>query len=978
MVLGVAKRTAGHHGPDKPADPARVAAEWQGNSGGVGRISSAVAGAIAWLRRAALAASLVVVVAALGAASAAADGPIQLSSTPIAENPAWKGYVLGDGAPDAKPVRIASTSGAVTNAQGLVNPSDRPTQLSWDGTGEAPLILLDYGREVGGLPFFNVGAVTAAAGATSVTLRAGYSETREFMWTYGNATLSVPAVAGDVNIKVGSVANFVVGGTLRVDDETATIAAVGTQSRNTTLFAPASAGDTNVKVASTTGIAAGDIMRIDTGGTTESVTVTNVGTQGRTTTLADAAAAGATNIKVGSVTGMSAGDTIHVDTGASRETLTIATVGTSGATGTGLTLTSPLGAAHAAGVPVQDLGTGISFTPALTSSHDTGAGVLALGTGITLAAPLTQAHAAGAPVRGITGVLTGDRNGFNGVGVAPSRAENFTLSGPGSVGNGPLQIQGGQRFQAITLTTPGTVELTSVGIHFRHPNSPSADYKGSFLSSDDELNKIWYQGAYTNDTNMVPIGALPNQTIPVVLDGAKRDRRPWAGDLDLQGRTAFDSLGFGAKGSDYIKGSLHAFGGTQAANGSIFGHIQNWTVWPPTGGFYSTSYSMYHVLSVASYYLYSGDIDFAQAQYQIIKNQLAYNRSLVDPATGFLITNAGGDGRDWDFYDGGKPGAVTAYNAIYYKALSDAAYLARDLAERKPGDPAVATWQADAETWSAEAADLKERINATLFDSGRGVYKLADRDNANHPGTAVPQDANSEAITFGIAPANTHQSILGYLRKNLWGEFGPQPYSADANYSTIISPFVTGKEVDARFKAGDADGALDLIHLMWDQMTDKSGPYYTGTVWEKLNQDGTDVDANASLAHGWASGPVSSLSGFLLGARPVTAGYKTWIIEPQPAGDVKWAQGRIPTPSGAIVSRWRRGHGNRSFTLTMSAPDGTSGTVVIPLLGRSRPIAMDGRMVWPKNGQASGITAVERDGAVHFSGITGSHTFAWG
>jgi hypothetical protein len=51
---------------------------------------------------------------------------------------------------------------------------------------------------------------------------------------------------------------------------------------------------------------------------------------------------------------------------------------------------------------------------------------------------------------------------------------------------------------------------------------------------------------------------------------------------------------------------------------------------------------------------------------------------------------------------------------------------------------------------------------------------------------------------------------------------------------------------------------------------------------------------------------------------------------------------------------------------------------VIPPLGRSRPTAMDGRMVWPKNGRASGITAVERNGAVPFSGITGSHTFAWG
>src|ERR671923_669393 len=774
------------------------------------------------VRRAALIAGLGVGLATLLALPAFAQGPIQLSSTPIAESPAWKSYVLGDGASQTSPVRISSTSGAVTNAQGLVDPSKGPARLTWDGTGLAPLILLDYGREVGGG------------------------------------------------------------------------------------------------------------MRIDTGGTTESVTVTNVGTQGRNTTLAAAAAAGATNIKVASVTGMSAGDTIHVDTGAARETRPIASVGTSGANGTGITLT----------------------------------------------APLAEAHPAGAPVRGITGSLTGDRNGFNGVGVDPSRANSFTLTAPGTVGNAPDQIQGGQRFQAITLTTPGTVELTSVGIHFRHPNASSDDYAGYFLSSDDALNRIWYQGAYTNDTDMVPIGAVPNQTIPVILDGAKRDRRPWIGDLLVQGRTAFNSLGFGAKGSDYIKGPIRLFGASQAANGSVFGHIQNWTTIPPGGGFYSLSYSMYFVLDLASYYLYSGDAEFVKSQYQIMKNELAYNRALVDPTSGLLISGAGE--RDWDFYDGGKPGAVTAYNAIYYKALSDAARLASDLAERYSDDPAAATWRADAATWSSQAADLKSRINATLFDTSRGVYKLADRDNANHAGSSVPQDGNSNAINFGIAPASAHAGILDYLRDNLWGTFGPQPYSPDANYSTVISPFVTGMEVDARFAAGDTDGALDLIHLMWDQMTDESGPYYTATLWEKLNQDGTDVDANASLSHGWASGPVSSLSGYLLGARPVTAGYQTWIVEPHPGGDVEWAQGRIPTPSGPIVSRWRRGDGNRSFTLTMAAPEGTSGTVVVPLLGRSQPIAMDGRVVWPKRDPTADVRAEERDGAVHFSGITGSHTFAWG
>ena len=88
---------------------------------------------------------------------------------------------------------------------------------------------------------------------------------------------------------------------------------------------------------------------------------------------------------------------------------------------------------------------------------------------------------------------------------------------------------------------------------------------------------------------------------------------------------------------------------------------------------------------------------------------------------------------------------MTAYNAIYYKALTDAAAMASELGNA-----------ADAATYAAQAADLKQRINATLFDTTRGVYKLADRDNANHAGNSVPQDANAEAISFGIAPASAH------------------------------------------------------------------------------------------------------------------------------------------------------------------------------------------------------------------------------
>jgi hypothetical protein len=78
------------------------------------------------------------------------------------------------------------------------------------------------------------------------------------------------------------------------------------------------------------------------------------------------------------------------------------------------------------------------------------------------------------------------------------------------------------------------------------------------------------------------------------------------------------------------------------------------------------------------------------------------------------------------------------------------------------------------------------------------------------------------------------------------------------------------------------------------------------------------------------------------------------------------------------VSRWRHATDNSSFQLTMSAPDGTSGSVAVPLFGHSRTIAMDGHAVWQDGAAVGGVTAVAKDGAVEFSGVTGAHTFAWG
>ena len=70
----------------------------------------------------------------------------------------------------------------------------------------------------------------------------------------------------------------------------------------------------------------------------------------------------------------------------------------------------------------------------------------------------------------------------------------------------------------------------------------AADYQGYFESSSADLNKMYYAGAYTEQTDMQPAG-VNGAAQPSVLDGAKRDRAIWSGDLGIEGQGIADTLG---------------------------------------------------------------------------------------------------------------------------------------------------------------------------------------------------------------------------------------------------------------------------------------------------------------------------------------------------------------------------------------------------------------------------------------------------
>jgi non-reducing end alpha-L-arabinofuranosidase len=141
----------------------------------------------------------------------------------------------------------------------------------------------------------------------------------------------------------------------------------------TTMPAASVAGTMNIKVTSVADFGAGQTIIIDTGANRETAVIATVGTAGGTT-VGTATNVDATVIPVASAAGFSAGQTVTIGNGPDLETAVVTSVAGGGRRGgpggVSITVAAPLKLAHAAGTQVS--GTGITFTTALALAHNSG------------------------------------------------------------------------------------------------------------------------------------------------------------------------------------------------------------------------------------------------------------------------------------------------------------------------------------------------------------------------------------------------------------------------------------------------------------------------------------------------------------------------------------------------------------------------------------------------------------------------------
>lgn len=252
-------------------------------------------------------------------------------------------------------------------------------------------------------------------------------------------------------------------------------------------------------------------------------------------------------------------------------------------------------------------------------------------------------------------------------------------------------------------------------------------------------------------------------------------------------------------------------------------------------------------------------------------------------------------------------------------------------------------------TWTQTAERIKTSANERLWNDDMGMY------NDNETTTLMPQDGNCWAVVANLTDSADKNSRISSALHDRWTDYGaPAPEAGNA-----ISPFISGFELQMHLLAGDAGTALDLMRLQWGFMLDD--PRMTNSTFIEGYQQNGDLhyapysnDPRISHAHGWATGPTSTLTFYLGGLHLLSAGGKTWEIAPA-LGGLRYIDTGFSTTLGEFSTTVSASESGEIEGMTFTTPPGTSGSVVVPGVSGSL-MSRNGTSVVLDGGRAENVS----------------------
>jgi len=281
-----------------------------------------------------------------------------------------------------------------------------------------------------------------------------------------------------------------------------------------------------------------------------------------------------------------------------------------------------------------------------------------------------------------------------------------------------------------------------------------------------------------------------------------------------------------------------------------------------------SSYSLWWIIIQKDWYLYKGNLDYLKKQKKYLLDLLASLENFIDDSGAEILPES-------RFLDWPTNGDDKVIHAGLQSLL----------------------------IWAFESGELLCDILDENIVAGK-CREIVGKLKQHNPDGGTNKQANAlKSIAGFYSPQKINDEILAV-----------NPYKG-------VSTFYGYYVLEARAKAGDYKGTLDLIRKYWGGMIDMGAT----TFWEDFDlewmENATRIDEmpqtgkkdihkdygnycykslRHSLCHGWAGGPTAWLSEHILGFKPLEPGCKKLLIDPH-LGDLDWAEGSLPTPYGVVT-----------------------------------------------------------------------------
>ncbi|WP_353114854.1 alpha-L-rhamnosidase C-terminal domain-containing protein [Microbacterium sp.] len=454
--------------------------------------------------------------------------------------------------------------------------------------------------------------------------------------------------------------------------------------------------------------------------------------------------------------------------------------------------------------------------------------------------------------------------------IASGRRERIT---PG------LHVRGFRLVQLVIRRAGAAVTLHSAhAVDRRHPLADVA----SFAASDTELVKIWDGCVQT----------LSACAVDTFVDCPWRENALYLNDLLVESRVALQLSGDGSLTAHCLRMAADQISEDGLIPAPVpYGLEPGRDLASSARHMSFPSANLFLPLIVRDHLLHTGDFALAAEMLPIIERILrACDRFLDDDGLVAPPPDI------WNFVDWSFELSDASLDG---RATASLSWL-RVLALQATAD--LQGWLSDDDDAGDErrrqASSAAQRIDDALLDAHTGRYR-------EWRAAGAPQSALAQALALLAHPATSS----GARRADL------------ADPSLLVPElFLHHFLLEAMAPSPEV---VDVLRARWAPIL-SAGP---GTIWESgvYTPGRESFDGAGSLCHGFATSPVSVLQRHVLGIRPLAPGFERVLLHPV-AGDLRWAEGVVPTPLGPLRIGWKASR--TDLEVTVDLPEGISAELV--------------------------------------------------